>query len=421
MPELERTQENLDSPSRAEMSAQEVQELLQLASRLRASSGGELDDSAILAVAEASGASPEYVRLALQHTSAPPTQRATPLTRVRQTFLSLDPSVRRFVASGYLACGLGLVSALVGIYGDQSSMGGILILLLVLAAIGNAAVSRETRTAVLAGAVFGALSFISRSLFLLLASALVPIPRGWPPILMIAFVALGGVVGYASQRALALNRHKLGLKDPVQERQDLLQQMVELQERLRSTEQSLSILSVDIVGSVRLKDGRDQLDVEYTFGEYHRFVEQVSKRFRGRLHSTAGDGVTMAFDRPADAFAAARAIQAGLFEFNGSRNRLGEPIALRVGIHHGTVMAAGNEIANVNFAKVIDVAAHLQKQCPVGAVAISETAVLLIPQGPQVIGDETLMLGDLPARVWRPSHSLVQASAFGAPPPPFTA
>jgi len=406
MRELEPAEMGIGTIPGSSMSSQEVQELLQLASRLRASTGGELDDSAILAVAEASGASPEYVRLALQHAPVADQTQPSALGRLRKTFLSLDPSVRRLVASGYLACGTGLVSALIGTFGDRSQMGGILILLLILAATGNAAVSREHRTAILAGATFGALSFVTRSLFLLLMSAFWAIPPGAPAPVLLAFSALGGLVAAGAHAALARNRDKLGLKDPVQERQDLLQQMVELQERLRSSEQSLSILSVDIVGSIRLKEGRDQLDIEYTFGEYHRFVEQVSRRFRGRLHSTAGDGVTVAFDSPADAFGAARAVQAGLFEFNSSRNRLGEPILLRAGIHHGAVMAAGNEIANLNFAKVIDIAAHLQKQCPPGAGAISETAMLMVPAGTQLTTDEIISAGEINARIWRPRHSL---------------
>ena len=74
-----------------------VQQMLLLAERLRESSGGVLDDAAILAVSEATGAPPEYVRLALK--MRPQKKRESLGDKVRGEFLTLEPDTRRYVAS----------------------------------------------------------------------------------------------------------------------------------------------------------------------------------------------------------------------------------------------------------------------------------------------------------------------------------
>jgi len=73
-----------------------VQQMLILAERLRESSGGVLDDAAILAVSEATGAPPEYVRLAIK---LRPQEKEGLTDRVRNSFLTLEPATRRYVAA----------------------------------------------------------------------------------------------------------------------------------------------------------------------------------------------------------------------------------------------------------------------------------------------------------------------------------
>ena len=64
----------------------------------------------------------------------------------------------------------------------------------------------------------------------------------------------------------------------MRERQELLKQLVDIQDKLRSGEQEVSFLSVDIVGSTRMKQMADPLSVEFTFTEYHKFVEMIARR-----------------------------------------------------------------------------------------------------------------------------------------------
>lgn len=394
--------------SHRELTEHDVQEMILLAARLRESHGSELDDEAIQAVSEATNIPADYVRIALA--STPAVERQTGLSKLRSLYLSFDPDVRRYVASSWLASVAGLLGAVGNVAGDPSSFLGIATILCVLGALWNSAQARNTRVASISGALFGGLWFVSHSAFLFLYSFWVK-TSGPPPPLLLLYIALGAIGGGVARRILDRSLSKLGMKDSAETRQELLRQLVDLQDRLRTGERSMTFLSIDVAGSTKMKEGAEPLDVEFTFTEYHRYVESVIRRHGGTLHSTAGDGVTVAFDDPAAAFRAARNLQSGLIELNTHRNRLGVPIRLRIGMHSGTVIAPGQDIQSVNFAHVIDIAAHLQKVCPIGGVAVSEAAARGVPGGPGSIGEETVAAQDVAAVVWRPKVELAVGSS----------
>lgn len=393
-----------------ELSDDNVREMLVLAERLRESKGGELDDSAILAVAEATGASTDYVRLALRML---PEKRKHGLGhQIRNAFLALEPDVRRYVISGVLAAIAANMSAMAARFGDQYGLFGALDLIFVGMGLWNICVAKDSRTAAVSGALFGGTFFLAKSLFGLILQS----EGGQHSALLVPFVLGGALIAFIAHRIVDRNRAKLGLKDPVRERQDLLRQLVDLQDKLRSGEESMTFLSLDVVGSTRMKADSDPLSIEFTFNEYHNFVETITKRYGGRLHSTAGDGVTCAFHHPQHAFACARNIQAGLVELNTHRNKLGIPIVLRAGIHTGAVIAPQpGEIQSVNFAHVIDVAAHLQKVCPPGGIAISREAANSVPGGPAAIGSDQICVQDVEAVVWQPRPILSGGSPSAEP------
>lgn len=401
MAQEERTLEFRDAAN----DQQDVHEMLLLASRLKESHGGDLDDAAIMAVAEATGATPEYVRLALRSVPAKEARR-TPLQRVKSFLLSLDPVVRRYVAAGYLGTGAGVANAILATFGDPGSLLGIAVTLCAVGALWNAAVSPDRRTAMVAGALFSGLGFVANALALAIISFFHSIPSGPSPIAMILAVAGSALIGSIAYRYRTRAQARSGPSGSGSERQELLRQLVELQDKLRSGEQTMSFLSLDIVGSTRIKELADPLAVEFTFTEYHRFVETVVGRHGGRVHSTAGDGVTCAFDHPQQAFAAARNIQSGLIELNLHRNRVGVPIKLRAGIHHGSVISTGPSLQNINFSHVIDIAAHLQKACPEGGVAISIPAASMLAGGEASVGPDTIVVQNVSARIWRPRSAI---------------
>ncbi len=377
---------------------EELAEMLMLASRLKEAHGGELDDSAIDAVAEATGTPVEYVRLALSHVRA----KQSLLQRARSAILSFDPDIRRYVTSAWLATIAGLCTATAKTFGDHTSILGIITMLLVIGAVWNCSRAKDERVGAISGSLFGGLWFILSAAFLAVISIFLVTPPGLSPFLLFAYLAGGALLGGLSKKLLNKNLSRLGLRDSTEDRQELLKQLVDLQDRLRSGEQSLSFLSIDIIGSTKMKEFADALAVEFTFNEYHRYVETIVRKHGGNVHSTAGDGITCAFDSPQQAFVAARAIQSGLFELNTHRNKIGIPIRLRAGIHYGSVVAPDSNIQNVNFAHVIDIAAHLQKVCPEGCVAVSETAAAFLTGGAASLGDEKVAAQNVAAHIWRP-------------------
>ncbi|MCB8932793.1 MAG: adenylate/guanylate cyclase domain-containing protein [Fimbriimonadaceae bacterium] len=412
----------LKQPS-GELNDDSVQQMLELAERLRESHGGELDDSAIQAVAEATGTPIDYVRLAIR--AFPERRKQSLLHRIRTLFLTLEPDVRRYVAAATISANVGLLEVLKTGTGDPTGFLGILQLIGLSFALWNVSVSRDARTAAIAGATSGGVYFAGKSLFAFIGIAFgLKVFGGKEAMLLLPWTLGGAIASVVLHNFVSRFHSKLGIKDPVQERQELLRQLVELQTKLRSGEQMLAFLSADIVGSTKMKEHADPLSVEFTFNEYHQFVEMIARRYGGRVHSTAGDGITCAFDHPQQAFGAGRTIQAGLVELNTFRNKIGIPIQLRVGVHAGEVNAPSrDDIKSVNFAHVIDIAAHLQKVCPIGGVAVSEPAAKMIPGGPAAVGSESVEASGVRALVWLPrqaSRSL-EAPSEGPPAPPSAA
>ena len=398
-----------DEPFRQVMSDDSLQEVVVLARRLRESSGEDLDDAAVLAIAEATGAPTDYVRLAVQ--VLPEEESRAPISRIKASFLAFDQNTRRYTMSGVLAVATAMAIALGSSFNDSSGFAGTLALVLALAAAWNCVIAKDGKSAALTGAIFCGLGFVMTTLFLALISLFPVISVGGPlPWLLIPITLAGAVGGVVTHSVGNKFRKRLGLKDPAAERHDLLHQLLAIQDQLKSDERMATFLSVDIVGSTKIKANSDPLSVEFTFNEYHKFVESVALKNGGRVHSTAGDGVTVVFDDPKRAYAAGRAVMAGLFEFNACRNRLDQPIVLRGGLHTGSVLAPGQDITSVNYAHVIDIAAHLQKVSPVGCLAVSDQTSAHIPGGKASIGSEAVEAHDVSGVVWRPRNTVQPAA-----------
>ena len=69
-------------------------------------------------------------------------------------------------------------------------------------------------------------------------------------------------------------------------------------------------------------------------------------------------------------------------------------------------------------AHVIDVAAHLQKVCPPGGIAVSDAAALHLPGGPASVGVEKVRAADVAGTIWLPKHAVRALSDSAQPPVP---
>jgi class 3 adenylate cyclase len=403
------------------MTEDSVEQMLILAERLREANGGDLDESAIQAVAEATGAPLEYVRLAIKLRSEK--EKNSFLANVRSQFRTLEPHTRRFLFSGAAAmaaaflCTVDESMSQIARFNQASGYGICTMLGTLCAAFGiyNVFLSRDTKTAALSGGMLAGGLYLMRSVFEVVLRA----PSQIDSAFFLPAIAVGALGGALLVHYGDKYRARLGLKDPLKERQDLLKQLNNLQDKLSSGMQFMTFLSVDIVGSTRMKEIADPLAVEYTFNEYHEFVARVAHKYGGRVHSTAGDGMTCAFEHPQHAFAAAKNIQAGIIELNMLRNRIGSPIVLRCGIHVGQVMTPeGGDVKAVNFSHVIDVASHLQKVAPPGGIAVSDSAVAQIAGGASTVGAQRVRAADTDALVWIPRSNERPASSIVLPPSP---
>lgn len=379
--------------------------MLILAERLREANGGELDESAVQAVAEATGAPLEYVRLAVKLRSEK--EKKSFLANLRSQFRTLEPTTRRYLLTGAASTSTAFLCAVdeyltVLTRFDRASNYGICTMVATLcfvAGLYNIVLSRSAKTAAVSGGILLGGVYLMRAIFELLLG----VPSHTGSAFFLPVILFGAAAGAAAFQYSEKYRSRLGLKDPIQDRQDLLKQLTRIQDKLNSGLQSVAFLCVDIVGSTRMKESAEPLALEYTFNEYHEFVNRVARKYGGRVHSTAGDGITCAFEHPQHAFAAAKNIQAGILELNMLRNRIGAPITLRCGIHAGQVMtAAGGDVKSVNFSHVIDVSSHLQKAAPPGGIAISEAAAAQISGGPAAIGIRRVQAAEMTAVIWQP-------------------
>lgn len=175
-----------------------------------------------------------------------------------------------------------------------------------------------------------------------------------------AMGSLGAAVEERARRESLLRRNDPGA---------LLAELIEVQRLLSPSRANVCILVVDVAKSSAMKANADPYVVEYCFREYQSLVRECCESFGGTIHSTAGDGAVAGFPSAAQALAAAKRIQTRIGEFNRRVNRLASPFRLRIGLHQGSVVG---ELSEVQFAEVIDIAAHVEEVAPVGGIAVTE-------------------------------------------------
>ena len=128
-----------------------------------------------------------------------------------------------------------------------------------------------------------------------------------------------------------------------------------------------NILSADVVGYSRLM-GADEAGTLALLNEYKAVMLELIAQHRGRLVSTASDGVLAEFPSSVMAVQTAIDVQRQLFE----RNQKLEPdrqMWFRIGINLGDVIVERDDI----FGDDVNIAARLQSLAEPGGVLISGT------------------------------------------------
>ncbi len=200
---------------------------------------------------------------------------------------------------------------------------------------------------------------------------------------------------------MADDKRDLSLDECVRQQRELEKT---IQERFT---RHFAYLSIDVVDSTKLKMGAQESDQLYTFGEYHSFAARVTANNGGKVISTSGDGIMAEFAAEQAAVDAAIEIIEGMPEFNRTRNTLGKPFVLRLGVNAGKVLVDDTNRDNKIFSTVIDIAGHLQKLGKAGQLLVSETVLAKLENRDEF--EE--YPGNFPVTVWKYRHSPDTAEA----------
>jgi class 3 adenylate cyclase len=168
-----------------------------------------------------------------------------------------------------------------------------------------------------------------------------------------------------------------GSKAPVS-RRDLLNLLMRLENQLEVQLQQRTFLSVDIVGSSMIAQSADPRDVEFTFHQFHRWLELIVQRYGGEVWYTAGDGSMCAFKDERSALRAARQLLESMSEFNRIQNRLAIPLQIRCGVCAGGVALEEGVPLNEIQSPVMYRAAMLQKRAEPGGIVIGDEVMAAV-------------------------------------------
>jgi class 3 adenylate cyclase len=182
----------------------------------------------------------------------------------------------------------------------------------------------------------------------------------------IGLSALSGIVGAIQTKTL--EEFNLQRNDEA----SLIAEQLRIQWRLAEKTCDTTVMVVDVVRSTQMKEGADPLEVEYSFRKFQTWIADIALSHGGEVTSIAGDGAVLSFPNCHNAFLSAQEIQRRMSSFNQSWNRLATRFRVRIGLHVGEVHA---DLGKVQFAQVIDIAAHLQKLAPAGGVAVTSEIV----------------------------------------------
>jgi class 3 adenylate cyclase len=195
-----------------------------------------------------------------------------------------------------------------------------------------------------------------------------------------------------------------------QDRDALLKRYREIESALRETERKrCTFLSIDVVGSTRMKENENELPVTITFQAYMRMLEDIFARHGAWKQSWTPDGVMVCFLDTEAAVAAGKDVLRQLRVFNRTENLLRSRISVRCGVNAGDVLIFEDSKLEKVVHRVIDIAGHMQKNAKPDTLWLGEDvherladSIGFRPTGKQVDG--------IHAYEWSPSLALPDTS-----------
>jgi len=142
------------------------------------------------------------------------------------------------------------------------------------------------------------------------------------------------------------------------------------------------IINIDVYHSTRLhevrpRNGITQDMITATFENYNSLLDKTFQDLGGSCWLRIGDGRIFLFPTPEDAVQASIRLLDNLARFNEEQNQLNLPIFVRIGVHE-IDKKEEKVIKDVPHKKrseyghtALDIAGKLQKNCPLGKIALS--------------------------------------------------
>jgi len=140
------------------------------------------------------------------------------------------------------------------------------------------------------------------------------------------------------------------------------------------SKETVGVLFIDVYKSTDVKLGEKQADVEETFAAYHAAVDQAFSAYGGNRWHGMGDGAIYVFPDSRLAVGGAIRLLGDLPAFDVDGNKLESSIHVRVGIHKipaSLIQGVPQATRGQRPTGDLDIAGKLEKNCPVGKIAIS--------------------------------------------------
>lgn len=155
-------------------------------------------------------------------------------------------------------------------------------------------------------------------------------------------------------------------------REILLKRYREIEGALKSSSRKqCTFLSIDVVGSTKMKVGERATAVAATFQAYEELVRNVFESYSVWKQTWTPDGVMACFLDRELGVAAAQQVLIGLAKFNADENQLRTPFEVRCGLNDGDVLIFDDSQLEKVADHAIDVAGHMQKHADIDALWIS--------------------------------------------------
>jgi class 3 adenylate cyclase len=158
-----------------------------------------------------------------------------------------------------------------------------------------------------------------------------------------------------------------------QQRAVLLKRYREIEDALKSSsKKTCSFLSIDVVGSTKMKVGERKTAIDATFQAYEELVKRTFESCGVWKETWTPDGVMACFLDRDLAVSAAQQILSSLARFNDAENQLRTPIAVRCGLNEGDVAIFEDSALEKVADHSIDIAGHMQKYADEDELQISD-------------------------------------------------